>query len=153
MEKPKAETHTESPAAQTLTPSSSSTLSVAATAASSAAETALGSSMISIDDFFKLDLRVARILSAEVVPKSRKLIKVQLDTGGAQRQVLAGLLGAYEPESLVGKTVIFLANLKPAKLAGLESNGMILASSSDNGPPVLLSVEDPELAPSGSKVS
>ena len=111
---------------------------------------------ISIDDFFKVELQVGRVVSAEAVSKSRKLIKIQLDTGtgDAERQVLAGILGAYEPESLIGKTVVFVANLKPAKLAGLESNGMILAASGPNGgKPVLLTVEDPEAAPPGSKVS
>ena len=109
---------------------------------------------ISIDDFFKVELRVGRVVSAEAVPKSRKLIKIQLDTGDGERQVLAGILGAYEPESLIGRTVVFVSNLKPAKLAGLESNGMILAASGpDGGKPVLLTVEDPEAAPPGSKVS
>lgn len=110
-------------------------------------------SLISIDYFAKLDLRVGRITAAEAVPKSRKLIRIQLDTGNGQRQVLAGILGTYEPEALVGKTVIFVANLKPAKLAGLESNGMLLAASLGQGPPVLLSVEDVEAAPPGSKVN
>ena len=109
---------------------------------------------ISIDDFFKVELRVGRVVSAEAVPKSRKLIKIQLDTGDGERQVLAGILGAYAPEALVGRTVVFVANLKPAKLAGLESNGMILAASGpDGGKPVLLTVEDPAAAPPGSKVS
>ena len=108
---------------------------------------------VSIDDFFKLDFRVGKVVSAEAVPKSRKLIKVQLETGDGERQVLAGLLGFYDPEALVGRTVIFIANLKPARLAGLESNGMILAASSADGPPVLLTVEDPEQAGPGSKVS
>ena len=111
---------------------------------------------ISIDDFFKVELRVGRVVSAEAVPKSRKLIRIQLDdgTGRGERQVLAGILGSYEPESLIGKNVVFVANLKPAKLAGLESNGMILAASGPNGgKPVLLTVEDPEAAPPGSKVS
>ena len=109
---------------------------------------------ISIDEFFKIELRVGRVVSAEAVPKSRKLIKIQLDTGDGERQVLAGLLGSYDPESLVGRTVVFVANLKPAKLAGLESNGMILAASGpDGGKPVLLTVEDPEAAGPGSRVS
>ena len=109
---------------------------------------------ISIEDFFKVELRVGRVLSAEAVQKSRKLIKVQLDTGGGERQVLAGLLGVYAPEDLIGQTVIFVANLKPAKLAGLESDGMILAASSpDTDKPVLLTVEDPSAAPPGSKIS
>ena len=109
---------------------------------------------ISIDDFFKIELRVGRVLSAEAVQKSRKLIKIQLDTGDGERQVLAGLLGVYAPEDLIGQTVVFVANLKPAKLAGLESNGMILAASSpDTDKPVLLTVQDPSAAPPGSKIS
>jgi len=109
---------------------------------------------ISIDDFLKVELRVGRVLSAEAVQKSRKLIKIQLDTGDGERQVLAGLLGVYAPEDLVGQTVVFVANLKTAKLAGLESNGMILAASSpDTDKPVLLTVEDPSAAPPGSKIS
>ena len=109
---------------------------------------------ISIDEFFKIELRVGKVVAAEAVPKSRKLIKIQLETGEGERQVLAGILGAYQPEELVGRTVVFVANLKPAKLAGLESNGMILAASGpDGGKPVLLTVEDPESAPPGSKVS
>ena len=109
---------------------------------------------ITIDDFFKIDIRVGRVLSAEPVPKSRKLIRVQIDTGNGELQILAGILGEYQPEALVGRTVVFVANLKPAKLAGLESSGMILAASSpDDGKPVLLTVDDVEAAPPGSKVS
>ena len=112
------------------------------------------SPQISINDFLNVELRVGKVLAAEAVPKSRKLINVQLDTGEGERQVLAGILGAYEPEALVGRTVIFVANLKPANLAGLESNGMILAASGpDGGKPVLLTVDDVEAAPPGSKVS
>ena len=112
------------------------------------------SPQISIDDFLNVELRVGKVLAAEAVPKSRKLINVQLDTGEGERQVLAGILGAYEPEALVGRTVIFVANLKPANLAGLESNGMILAASGpDGGKSVLLTVDDVEAAPPGSKVS
>ena len=108
---------------------------------------------ITIDDFFKVELKVGRVVAAEAVPKSRKLIRLQLDTGDGERQVLAGILAAYEPESLIGKTVIFVANLKPTKLAGLESNGMVLAASTEGGAPVLLTVEDTDKAPPGSKVS
>ena len=112
-----------------------------------------GAPKISIDDFFKVELKVGRVVAAEAVPKSRKLIRLQLDTGDGERQVLAGILAAYEPESLIGKTVIFVANLKPAKLAGLESNGMVLAASAEGGAPVLLTVEDTEKAPPGSRIS
>ena len=109
--------------------------------------------MITIDDFAKLDLRVGRVVAAEPVPKSRKLLKVQIDTGTGERQVVAGIAGAYEPEVLVGRTVVFVANLKPVTLAGVESNGMMLAASAPGGKPVLLTVDDADAAPPGSKVS
>ncbi len=111
------------------------------------------SPLISIDDFAKLELRVGRVIAAEPVPKSRKLLKIQLDTGTGERQVVAGIAGSYDPESLVGRTVVFIANLQPATLVGVESNGMILAASAADGKSVLLTVEDPEAAPPGSKVS
>jgi methionyl-tRNA synthetase len=111
------------------------------------------SSQISIDDFAKVDLQVGRVVSAEPVEKSRKLLKIQLDTGSETRQVVAGIAKSYEPEALVGRTVVFIANLQPAKLAGVESNGMILAASAADGDPVLLTVDKPEAAPPGSKVS
>ena len=108
---------------------------------------------ISIDEFAKVELRVGRIAAAEAVPKSRKLLKLQVDTGSGERQVVAGIAGVYEPETLVGRTVVFVANLKPAKLAGVESNGMVLAASAPDGKPVLLTVDDAAAAPPGSKVS
>ena len=108
---------------------------------------------ISIDQFAAVKMRVATVVAAEAVPKSRKLLKVRLDTGSGERQVVAGIAGAYQPEALVGRTVVFVANLKPATLAGVESNGMMLAASGPDGRPVLLTVEDPEAAPPGSKVS
>ena len=111
------------------------------------------SSQISIDDFAKVDLQVGRVVSAEPVEKSRKLLKIQLDTGSETRQVVAGIAKSYEPEALVGRTVVFIANLQSAKLAGVESNGMILAASAADGDPVLLTVDNPEAAPPGSKVS
>jgi methionyl-tRNA synthetase len=106
---------------------------------------------ISIDDFMKTELRVAKVLEAEPVPKSKKLIKLQVDVGEAQpRQILAGIAEAYQPEQLVGRMIVIVANLKPAKLMGLESNGMVLAASPEGGPPTLLAVPD-GLAP-GSRV-
>ncbi len=108
---------------------------------------------ISIDEFFKVELRVGRVVTAEAVPKSRKLIRLQLDTGGETRQILAGILGAYEPETLVGRLVVFVSNLKPANLAGLQSDGMVLAASGEDNVPVLLSVEDPDQVQPGFKVS
>jgi methionyl-tRNA synthetase len=82
---------------------------------------------ITIDEFFKTDLRVAEIVEAERVKKSEKLIKVMVLLGKEKRQVIAGIGKAYEPEQLIGKKVVMVANLKPAKLMGLESQGMILA--------------------------
>ena len=96
---------------------------------------------ISIDDFMKVELRVAKILAAEAVPKSKKLVKLQVDLGTEQRTIVAGIAEAYEPDSLVGRTIVVVANLKPAKLMGIESNGMVLAASSDGGKPILLHVE------------
>ena len=109
-------------------------------------------SLISIDDFMKVELRVGRVTAAEQVPKSKRLLRLQLDTGAGERQVVAGIAGAYEPETLVGRTVIFVANLKPAKLMGVESNGMILAATGAEDRPILLTVEDTTAAPPGSKV-
>ncbi|MCH7651070.1 MAG: methionine--tRNA ligase subunit beta, partial [Nitrospinae bacterium] len=90
-----------------------------------------GKGQITIDEFMKVDLRTAKILEAEKVKKSKKLIKLKVDLGTEQRQVLAGIAEAYEPEQLIGRTVILVANLKPAKLMGHESQGMILAGSND----------------------
>ena len=112
-----------------------------------------GIEQISIDQFAQVDMRVGKVVAAEAVPKSRKLLKVQLDTGSGERQVVAGIAGSYEPETLVGRTVVFVANLKPVKLAGVESNGMMLAASDPEGKPVLVTVDDPAAAPPGSKIS
>lgn len=84
---------------------------------------------ITIDDFAKLELRVARVIACERVPKADKLLKLQLDLGSEQRQVLSGIAQWYEPEQLVGRKVICVCNLKPVKLRGEWSQGMILAAS------------------------
>lgn len=85
--------------------------------------------LIDLDEFKKIELRTARVLSAERVPKSDKLVKLILDVGElGQRQIVAGIAKYYEPETLVGKTIIIVANLKPAKLMGVESQGMLLAA-------------------------
>ena len=96
---------------------------------------------ISIEDFMKVELRTARILEAERVPKSKKLMKMKVDAGTEQRTIVAGIAEAYEPEALVGKTIVIVANLKPAKLMGIESNGMVLAASPDGGNPIVLNAE------------
>jgi methionyl-tRNA synthetase len=96
---------------------------------------------ITIDDFMKVDLRVAKVLAAEKVPNSRKLVKLSIDVGTEQRTLVAGIAEAYEPEQLVGRTIVMVFNLKPAKLMGIESNGMVLAASPDGGKPTLVGFE------------
>ena len=86
---------------------------------------------VTYDDFAKIDLRVARVVSAEAIPKSKKLMKLQIDLGFEQRQIVAGIAEKLSPEELVGKTIIVVANLAPAKLMGVESNGMLLATAAD----------------------
>jgi methionyl-tRNA synthetase len=83
---------------------------------------------ITIDEFAKIELKTAKVLSAERMPKSEKLLKLQVSLGSEQRQIVAGIGKRYEPEALVGKTIVIVANLKPAKLMGIESQGMVLAA-------------------------
>jgi methionyl-tRNA synthetase len=92
---------------------------------------------ISIDDFVKVDLRVAQILVAERVPKADKLLRLEVDLGYEKRQILAGIAQYYEPEKLIGRKIVIVANLAPRKMRGLESNGMLLAASLEGGSPVL----------------
>jgi len=107
-------------------------------------------SPISIDQFFQAELKVATITAAEPVPKSNKLVKLTADLGeGAPRTIVAGIALAYKPEQLVGKQVVVVANLQPAKLMGVESQGMVLAASED-GRPVLLHPDAP--VPNGTRV-
>jgi methionyl-tRNA synthetase len=101
------------------------------------------SERISIEDFMKVELRVAKVLTAEKVEKSKKLLKLTVDVGTEQRTLVAGIADAYEPESLVGKTVVIVFNLKPAKLMGIESNGMVLAASQEGGKPTVVTFDVP----------
>ena len=96
-----------------------------------------GPQHISIDDFVKVDLRVAQILVAERVPKADKLLRLEVDLGYEKRQILAGIAQYYEPEKLIGRKIVIVANLAPRKMRGLESNGMLLAASLPDGAPVL----------------
>ena len=91
----------------------------------------------------KVELRVAKVLTAERVEKSKKLLKLSVDVGTEVRTLVAGIAEAYEPDALVGKTVVIVFNLKPAKLMGIESNGMVLAASPDGGKPIVVSFDDP----------
>ena len=95
-----------------------------------AVEKPVVSDTISIEDFVKIKLRVGKVISAENVPNSKKLIKLLVDIGDEQRQLVAGIALHYKPEDIVGKSVVIVANLKPAKLMGIESQGMVLAASS-----------------------
>ncbi len=103
-----------------------------------------------IDDFAKLDLRVAKVISCEKVKKSEKLLKLELDIGIETRQVVSGIAKYYKPEDLIGKKVVIIANLKPAKLMGIESQGMILAASNEDK--LVLVTVDGDI-PAGSKIS
>ena len=93
--------------------------------------------VVNIDDFAKVELRVAQILVAERVPKADKLLRLEVDLGYEKRQILAGIAQYYEPEKLIGRKIVIVANLAPRKMRGLESNGMLLAASLEGGAPVL----------------
>jgi methionyl-tRNA synthetase len=99
-------------------------------------------SKIGIDDFAKVQMRVGQILEAEKIPGSRKLIKLKVDIGNETRQVVAGIAEAYDPPALIGKKIILVANLKPARLMGVESNGMVVAASRDGKPVLATFLED-----------
>jgi methionyl-tRNA synthetase len=100
--------------------------------------TSASSPTITIDDFVKVDLRVAQVLVAERVPKADKLLRLEVDLGYEKRQILAGIAQHYEPEKLIGRKIVIVANLAPRKMRGLESNGMLLAASlQPDGSPVL----------------
>jgi methionyl-tRNA synthetase len=108
--------------------------------------------MIDIEQFARVKLRVARIVAAEPIPKSKKLLKLQLDVGPlGSRQILAGIAQHYQPAALIGRKIVIVANLKPATLMGQESQGMLLAGSSPDG--ALLAILSPEHdLPEGSEV-
>ncbi len=106
---------------------------------------------ISIEDFARIDIRVGEIMSAEAVPKTDKLLKLDVKLGDEVRQVVAGIAPYYSPEALVGKKALFAVNLKPAKIRGLLSEGMILAATSPEGKVVLTTVDSD--VPAGSKIS
>jgi methionyl-tRNA synthetase len=106
---------------------------------------------ITIDQFMETNLRVAEIRAAERVPKSKKLIKMTVFTGDDERTIVAGLGTKYAPEELVGRKVVIVANLQPAKLMGIESNGMVLAGGPYGARPELVTFADPP-PPPGSRI-
>lgn len=95
--------------------------------------------IINIDDFLKIDLRVAQVKVAEKVKGADKLLRLEVDLGYETRQIVAGIALTYSPEQLVGRKIVIIANLAPRKLRGLESQGMLLAASLQDGAPVLAS--------------
>lgn len=107
---------------------------------------------MTIDEFKNVDLRVGKILEAGRVEGSDKLLKLKVELGAelGQRQVLAGIGKAYEPESLIGREIVIVANLEPRMMMGLESQGMLLAAGSDSGPVFLMPEKE---VPTGSKIS
>lgn len=112
--------------------------------------------MINFEDFSKIELRVAKILSAERVEGSDKLLKLQLDAGdkdeannAKNRQIVAGIGKVYDPAILIGREIIIVANLEPRALMGIESQGMLLAAKDENGPVILMPEKE---VPPGSRV-
>ena len=112
-------------------------------AAAKAPEKPEGCAEIGIEDFMGVELRTAQVIACEKVPKAKKLLKLQLDLGYEKRQVVSGIAAFYAPEELVGKKIIVVANLKPAKLCGIESQGMILASGEEKVRVVFLAEDTP----------
>ena len=104
---------------------------------------------IAFPDFEKIDLRVGKVLEAEKVKKSKKLLKLQVEIGDEERTIVSGISQYYEPEQMVGKNVVVVANLAPAKLMGIESCGMLLCASDGQGN---LALVDPQNLASGSRV-
>ena len=97
---------------------------------------------ISFEEFKKLDIRIGKVLSCEKVGGSEKLLKLEVDIGNEKRQIIAGVAQYYSPEELIGKNFVFLANLEPKKLMGLESQGMILCADHDGEPICLAPLKD-----------
>jgi methionyl-tRNA synthetase len=107
--------------------------------------------LITIDTFAQVDLRVGQILRAERIPNADKLLRLEVDLAEAEpRQLLAGIAEWYAPESLVGQKILVVSNLQPRRIRGLESRGMLLAASADDGRPLLASV--PPETPNGSRL-
>lgn len=106
--------------------------------------------MIPFEDFAKLDLRVAKIIAAERVEGSDKLLRLELALDSEFRQIVAGIGAVYEPEKLIGKEIVIVANLEPKTIKSVESQGMLLAASSSDGPVLLVPDRD---VPPGAKIT
>lgn len=104
-------------------------------------------SKIQFEDFAKVQLRVGKVLEAKAHPNADKLIVLQVDLGTEQRQLCAGLRGHYEPEALVGRSIVVVANLAPRKMRGEESNGMLLAASNADHSKVIVLTPEADIEP------
>ena len=122
--------------------------SAAEQAPAGTAQPAAPAELISIDEFRRIDLRVAKVIAAERVPKADKLLHLTLDVGGQRREIVAGIAQHYAPEQILGKLIVIVANLQPAKIRGIESNGMLLAAS--DGDRLFVLTPDGDL-PSGAR--
>ena len=134
-ERPATPSHTEAPASGIF-----------------AGEPADASPQITIDDFAKIELRVAKILVCERIPKADKLLRLEVDLGYEKRQILSGIAEWYTPEDLIGRRIVVITNLAPRKMRGLESHGMLLAASSEGGRPALTTFLDTDQLPLGSRL-
>ena len=105
--------------------------------------------MITLDDFKKIELKVAKVLSAENIEGSQKLLKLQVDLGSEQRQILSGIAKYYSPADLVGRQIVIITNLEPSQMMGLESQGMVLAAG--DGEVISLLVPDKDI-PAGTPI-
>ncbi len=105
--------------------------------------------MINIDQFLEIELLTATIVTAERVPETDRLMRLEVDTGGETRQLVAGIAGSYEADELPGMKIAVVANLQPATIRGVESNGMVLAASTDDGPVLVTFAKD---VPNGARV-
>jgi len=123
-----------------------------ATSADIDREKEIKSDLISFNQFKQIKLKVAQIISAERVPKADKLLKLKIDAGEGTSELVAGIAKQYLPETLVGKKIVIVANLKPAKIKGITSEGMLLAADGKNGP-ILLTVEDEKEVNPGARIS
>jgi methionyl-tRNA synthetase len=122
-------------------------------ATAAAASAHQNDSHISIDDFVKIDLRVAKVLVAERIPKADKLLRLEVDLGYEKRQILSGIAQWYAPEDLIGRRIIIVANLAPRKMRGLESHGMLLAAShGEDGKPILATFAESDVIELGCRL-
>jgi methionyl-tRNA synthetase len=134
----------------TSAPSAPSATGATGAPATQAGPAPVAPAIITIDDFMKIELKTAKVLEAEKMPKSQRLLKLKVDAGEAEpRTILAGIAESYEPEQLVGKSIVIVANLAPRKMMGLESNGMVLAASPEGAAAFVINSEP---APPGTRV-